>query len=181
VAPLAQAGDGDGGGIAGACPVARPRTLFVLSQHQISSVAATGVDFSVMGICVSLLGLSPVIGTVLGALSGALTSFTLGRQWVFDAAEGELFGQALRYALVSALSLAGNTLGEKVVTSYGIHYFLGRVAVSFIVGVAWNFPMHRYFVFRQPPPARVPVPATSPADASDDAARARTGRRQTSS
>jgi putative flippase GtrA len=140
-------------------------TLFMFSQHQVASVVATGVDYVVMIACVSLLHLSPVWGTVVGALCGAVTSFTLGRQWVFGAHDGDLVAQALRYAIVSAASLAGNSVGEWFVVRHGINYVAGRVAISIVVGMAWNFPMHRYFVFRAAPPAPLhpPVEAESAA------------------
>jgi putative flippase GtrA len=124
------------------------RTVTLLSQHQLSSLVATGVDYCVMIACVSLFGLSPVIGTVIGALCGAVTSFTLGRRWVFDARNGNLRGQALRYAAVSALSLCGNVGGEWLLVRVGLHYLLARVIASTVVGIGWNFPMHRHFVFR---------------------------------
>ena len=98
--------------------------------------------------CVSLFGLSPVFGTVLGGLCGAVTSFTLGRHWVFAARNGSLRGQALRYAAVSALSLCGNVGGEWLLVRVGLHYVVARVIASTVVGIGWNFPMHRHFVFR---------------------------------
>src|SRR5207253_6954263 len=44
------------------------RTVALLSQHQLSSLVATAVDYAIMIACVSAFGLSPVVGTVLGAL-----------------------------------------------------------------------------------------------------------------
>jgi len=124
------------------------RTVTLLSQHQLSSLVATGVDYCIMIACVSLFGLSPVVGTVIGALCGAVTSFTLGRRWVFDARRGDLRGQALRYAMVSAVSLCCNAGGEWLLLRVGLQYVLARVVTSIVVGIGWNFPMHRHFVFR---------------------------------
>ncbi len=124
------------------------RTVTLLSQHQLSSLVATGVDYCVMILCVSVFGLSPVVGTVLGALCGAVTSFTLGRRWVFDARRGDLGGQALRYAMVSAVSLCCNAGGEWLMVRVGLQYILARVVASTAVGIGWHFPMHRHFVFR---------------------------------
>lgn len=124
------------------------RTLSLLSQHQLSSLCATGVDYCIMIACVSLFGLSPVVGTVLGALCGGVTSFTLGRRWVFDARAGDVRAQALRYSLVSLLSLVGNAAGEWLLVRAGVQYVLARVVASTTVGLVWNFPMHRHFVFR---------------------------------
>ena len=131
------------------------RTVTLLSQHQLSSLVATGVDYFVMILCVSAFGLSPVLGTVIGALCGAVTSFTLGRRWVFDARRGDLRGQALRYAMVSALSRCCNAGGEWLLVRVGLQYIAARLVTSTVVGIGWNFPMHRHFVFRadgrQPP------------------------------
>ena len=124
------------------------RTVTLLSQHQLSSLVATGVDYCIMIACVSLFGLSPVVGTVIGAMCGAVTSFTLGRRWVFDAKKGDLRGQALRYAMVSAVSLCCNAGGEWLLVRVGLQYIAARVVTSAVVGIGWNFPMHRHFVFR---------------------------------
>ena len=118
------------------------------SQHQQTTQNATGVDYCIMIVCVSVFGLSPVVGTVIGAVCGALTSFTLGRRWVFQAREGDIRGQALRYAAVSALSLCGNAGGEWLLVRLGLQYIVARLITSIVVGIAWNFPMHRHFVFR---------------------------------
>lgn len=139
------------------------RTLSLLSQHQASSLCATGVDYCVMIACVSLFGLSPVVGTVVGALCGAVTSFTLGRRWVFDARDGDLRLQALRYALVSLVSLVCNAGGEWLLVHAGLHYIVARVVASTTVGLAWNFPMHRHFVFRpDSEPASEPATESPP-------------------
>ncbi|HEY2745242.1 MAG TPA: GtrA family protein [Polyangia bacterium] len=139
------------------------RTVALLSQHQLSSLVATGADYVVMIALVSLCGLSPIWGTVIGALFGAVTSFTLGRRWVFDAQKGDLGGQALRYAMVSALSLCCNAGGEWLLLRVGLQYIVARVVTSAIVGIGWNFPMHRHFVFRPDggkPPATTAAPVT---------------------
>ncbi|MDB4968884.1 MAG: CDP-diacylglycerol--glycerol-3-phosphate 3-phosphatidyltransferase [Myxococcales bacterium] len=139
------------------------RTVTLLSQHQLSSLVATGVDYCIMIVCVSVFGLSPVLGTVVGALCGAVTSFTLGRRWVFDARRGNLRSQALRYALVSTVSLIGNAGGEWLLVRWHLQYVLARVLASTVVGIGWNFPMHRHFVFRvDPPSAPAPSPPTAP-------------------
>jgi putative flippase GtrA len=126
----------------------RRHTLSLLSQHQIGALIATSVDYGVMILCVSLLGGTPVAGTILGSVAGAFVSFTLGRRWIFDAQRGSLPAQALRYAIVSALSLCGNALGEWLLVHAHLHYVVARVVASLVVGLAWNFPMHRHYVFR---------------------------------
>lgn len=124
-------------------------------HHQAASAAATAVDFLVMILAVSAAGMSPVGGTVLGAFSGAVMNFMLGRHWAFVATDGPLGGQAIRYALVSGTSLALNAAGEYVLAvRLGVGYVLARVAVSFLVSLTWNYPLQRFFVFARPAPAK---------------------------
>jgi putative flippase GtrA len=131
------------------------RTVALVGQHQFSSLVATALDYAVMIACVSLFGLTPVWGTVIGALCGAVTNFTLGRRWVFAAQGGSVVGQALRYALVSGVSLLANAGAVWLLGRFGLYYIPARVLASIVVGICWNFPMHRHFVFRN-----APAPAT---------------------
>lgn len=133
--------------------------LVLLGRHQVAAVIATGVDFAIMIAAVSLLGLSPVLGTVLGAGSGALTNFLIGRNWAFEARHSPPGGQAARYAVVSASSLGLNASGEWLLTAVvGMQYVIARVIVAAAVSVLWNFPLQRYFVFAP----RGAVPSTRP-------------------
>jgi putative flippase GtrA len=125
-----------------------PPTLRTFGRHQIGALFATGVDFGVMIACVEVLGMSPVAGTAVGSTLGAVTNFTLGRTWIFRRG-GSVPAQAVRYALVSAASAAWNSLGEHLLHDLAhVRYVLARAFVAFAVGLLWNFPMHRTFVFR---------------------------------
>jgi putative flippase GtrA len=120
-------------------------------RHNWASIAATCADYLVMISCVELLGFSPVAATPLGAMSGAVTNFTLGRRFTYKATTVPAQSQAWRYALVSAASLGLNTGGEYLFNHMlGIQYLLARVISSVIVSNAWNYPMQRYFVFSAP-------------------------------
>jgi putative flippase GtrA len=137
-----------------AAPRARRSRLWaVIGRHQIASLISTAVDFGVMVLGVELFGLRPALATLLGAVSGGVTNFQLGRHWIFEARHEGAGGQALRYALVSGTSAALNAAGE-----YGAHdllridYLAARAMVAVAVSLLWNFPMHRHFVFREPPP-----------------------------
>jgi putative flippase GtrA len=131
-------------------PAPRPSSLLLFGRHQLASVAATAVDYAVMIVCVSLAGLGPVAGTILGASSGAITNFALGRYFTFRADGDTMFGQAFRYGLVSAMSLVWNATGEHLLAvMLGIQYIIARLIVGTLVGFVWNFPMHRYFVFKK--------------------------------
>jgi putative flippase GtrA len=94
------------------------------------------------------LGMDPVPATAIGAACGAVTNFTLGRTWIFNARAGSLGGQAARYAVTSATSLGLNTLGEWLLHGVlGVPYVAARAVVAIVVSLGWNFPMQRWFVF----------------------------------
>lgn len=132
----------------------RRHALVLLGRHQVAAVAATAVDFAIMIVAVSVLGLSPVLGTVIGAGTGAVTNFLLGRNWAFEARHSPPAGQAVRYAFVSATSLGLNATGEWIFTAVlGLNYVLARVTIAAAVSVFWNFPLQRFFVFGRRRPA----------------------------
>ena len=79
------------------------------------------------------------------------TSFTLGRYFTFRTTEVPAGRQVWKYAVVSAASLGLNTAGEYLFHDLlHIEYLLARVISSLIVSNAWNYPMHRFFVFASP-------------------------------
>jgi putative flippase GtrA len=131
----------------------RPRrtisAIKLLGKHQLASIIATIVDYSVMIAMVSVVGLTAVEGTVIGASTGAITNFTMGRHFTFRATRGNARSQFVRYLLVSAASLGWNALGEHLLANLlGLQYILARLITGTLVGFIWNFPMQRYFVFR---------------------------------
>jgi putative flippase GtrA len=121
-----------------------------LGKHQTAALIATVVDFAVMIALVEGHVLSAAPATALGASSGAVTNFVLGRRWIFpDSASARMRGQAFRYAIVSAASLGLNTVGVFLLTRpSGAPYIVARVATAVAVSLLWNFPLHRRFVFR---------------------------------
>jgi putative flippase GtrA len=120
-----------------------------LGRHQVGSIVATAVDFGLMVLLVERAGLSPVVGTAIGASAGGVTNFVLGRTWIFRRHSGHWAAQAARYAAVSGASAGWNALGEHLVHDVaGVPYLAARVLVSIVVGLLWNFPMQRRFVFR---------------------------------
>ena len=126
-----------------------PKVLPTFARHQAGSIIASVVDFSTMIACVRLLGWHPAVATAGGAAFGAAVNFLLGRHWIFPEGRATATGSAVRYALVSLVSLGLNSAGEYVLVSIArVQYVLARVLVAIAVSVAWNFPMHRGFVYR---------------------------------
>jgi putative flippase GtrA len=121
-----------------------------LARHQLSSAVATAVDFGTMALLVEKAGVLPGMATLVAASVGAVVNFTLNRRHTFEGARsGGMTGQALRYWLVSSASALFNAAGVHVgVRLLGGPYLLVRAAVAVSVGLGWNYPMHRLFVFR---------------------------------
>lgn len=126
--------------------------FFSFYKSQLSSAAATALDWLVVFGSVELLGFWYVVGTALGALAGAIFNFLLNRHWSFRAHgsnESAWHSQATRYALISGASLVLNTGGVYALTELtGIHYSFSVVGVSIAVGFLFNYPMHKHFVFK---------------------------------
>ena len=135
-----------------ATPAPRARAsghLVRLGRHQVASVVATAIDFSVMTAAVELGHLAPAVATLCGATLGGVVNFQLGRHYTFVAGNDRAAPQALRYALVSGASAGWNTLGELVAHDLlGVQYLAGRLVVALLVSVLWNYPMQHRFVFR---------------------------------
>jgi putative flippase GtrA len=125
------------------------RLYALLARHQMGALVATGLDFLAMiGWVEAGIG-GPVSGAAVGAATGAISNFVLGRHWVFRV-DGSPWGQALRYVLVALGSLGWNSFGQHMLLSTTrLPYVTSRVIVATAVGLAWNFPMHSRFVFRR--------------------------------
>ena len=128
--------------------ILRPSLMVSLRRSQIASLTATVVDFASLIFMVEVCGVWYVAATAMGAALGAVVNFLLGRHWSFTAGEQPVGGQALRYAMVAVLSLVLNSLAVYLLTAYGnIYYALSRVIAAALIGLLFNFPLHRRFVF----------------------------------
>jgi putative flippase GtrA len=126
----------------------RPSLLVSFSRSQVSAFLASMLDYGSVILLVEAFHVWYVVATAIGAALGALTNFLLNRYWTFKAGESPWHGQAFRYALVSGGSLALNTVGVWAVTEgTHLHYAASVIAVSLVIGFAYNYPLQRYFVF----------------------------------
>lgn len=131
-------------------PDRRPQTfLESFSRSQIAAGIATAADYGVLFGLTEIFHIWYVASTAIGAGVGALTNFLLNRHWSFRANHDRWHGQAMRYTVVSIGSLLLNAAGVYFVTEFAkVHYSISVILVSVIVGVLFNFPLQRHYVFR---------------------------------
>ena len=110
---------------------------------------ATSIDYSFTLLFVEILQVWYTYGVAFGALMGAVTHFFTGRLWAFKAREERVLKQGLKYLLVSIGSFFMNVGGVYLLTENSrLHYIVSKVIVAVVVAFAFNFTMHRYFVFK---------------------------------
>jgi putative flippase GtrA len=125
----------------------RLRELRRFFKAQASSGIATAVDWALMASLIAL-GVHYLWAVVCGAVVGAITDFAVKKWWVFEAKKGKIPVEALRYALVSAISAGLNCLlAFGLVDGLRAPKTPGVIAASLVVGFVWNYPMHRLYVF----------------------------------
>jgi len=132
-------------------------------RANLSAAIASGLEWLlVTGLVVARVHY--LVAAAAGAVTGALVDFSLKRHWAFDRAHRAGVGQeGVRYLWVSAVSLAVNLpVAYGLVDGLGIPAVPGVIAASILVGVAWNYPLHRWYVFRG---ARGPGGSASPSRA----------------
>ena len=128
----------------------KPSLLVSLRRAQIASLTATVVDFASLIFLVEVGHVWYVAATATGALLGAIVNFMLGRHWTFMANRESVRRQVIRYAGVAAMSLVLNSIGVYLLTEYlRIYYAMSKVITAFLVGLLFNFPLQRLFVFKR--------------------------------
>ncbi len=116
-------------------------------KAQFSSSFATGLHWILMTLLL-MAHVNYLIATTLGAVLGAITDFSLKKWWAFDARGGMLHKQGIRYAMVSLLSAGFNALVAFIlVEGLRMEEWPALILASVIVGLGWNYPMHRLYVF----------------------------------
>ena len=119
-----------------------------------SSVTASGLDWVLVTVLV-VLRLHDLAAAAAGALTGAMADFSLKRHWAFRRMKrGAVHEESLRYLGTSAASMVWNLVAAYlIVDGLGTRPVPGVIAASIIVGVFWNYPPHRFYVFPEPAPA----------------------------
>jgi putative flippase GtrA len=127
---------------------------------------ATIVDVSVLTTCIRVAGLAPTSARLPALIAGASVQFFGNRTFTFRAQRGSISRQAKLFVAAELVALALNWSIFRVVAPRVT--FLPPEIVSFfgtfIVFVAFAYPMRRLVIFRlsHPSPERVPPTENSP-------------------
>lgn len=122
------------------------------SRSQLTALIATSVDYSILLSCVEFFHWFYPFGVALGCLFGGATSFLVNRHWSFESNKEVWHAQARRYVVVGIGSMLLNTAGVYLVTEFGeVHYFISQIVISISVGFFYNYPLHRFFVYKERP------------------------------
>ena len=123
--------------------------LTSLWRSQATAIMATAVDFSVYFILFQFVSIYYVTASGIGAFCGAMVSFFLSRHWAFKSTDDRMRYQMMRYGCASGLSLFLNVYGIFfIVETFGIQETVAKVLTSTLIGLFINFPIFRYWVFR---------------------------------
>jgi putative flippase GtrA len=116
-------------------------------KAQLSTGAATLAEWACVW-ALTATGVWYVVAAVGGAIIGALLDFSIKKWWVFDATRRSAASEGVRYALVSGASalLFGGAV-YALVDGLHLRMPVAVVAGSMFVGIFWNYPLHRFFVF----------------------------------
>jgi putative flippase GtrA len=131
---------------------ARLREVWNFVASQASASVASALDVLVMEGLI-LLGTPYGWAILAGHVAGGVSDFTAKRNLIFRTGRQRLLVQASRYLLTWGSSLLLNLgLARLLVGTLGLRAELGVLVAAVAVGLAWNYPMHRLYVFRTPRP-----------------------------
>ena len=123
--------------------------IYTLLRFNTSAVTATAVDYTLFLFLLEIMHIWYLMASFVGLVLGGVTAFLLERSWAFKRKDGKLSRQAIRYLLVWSSSIFLNTMGLYVVVSvFHFQDIIGKITVSILVGIGFNFVMHKHFVFR---------------------------------
>lgn len=116
-------------------------------RNVVAAVLATATDFGAVVLIVAALGAPAWLATAAGCFVGGVVNFGINRVWTFGS-RGAPVAEASRYTLVSVTSALLNAGGVAVLLllpnlDYRLAWAIARLAVF----VAWNYPLHRDYVF----------------------------------
>jgi putative flippase GtrA len=117
-------------------------------KAQASAIIGSLIDFLITILLVEVLGVWYVAGNLVGNIAGAVTQFIIARNWAFQAENGKISAQVIKYILVWVGNLALSAAGIYFFTHYiKCNYIISKTITSVLLGLTYNYIMQKKFVF----------------------------------
>lgn len=114
-----------------------------------NSLFATFVDYVVTILLASYFQLYYLSATFIGNIFGAVTSFLIGRHWVYKKKNSRWQKQVIRFVIINLLSIYLNTTGVYfLIENFDMNLIWAKTWIAIGVGIFFNFIMQKYFVFK---------------------------------
>lgn len=124
--------------------------IWLLTKAELSASIASIADFGLaIGLFYAQL-LHYDAANIIGVVCGGITNGCINYRFVFKPSNRSKTTIAWRYTLVWLGSMLLNAGGTNAITSLlGPSYFIiVKSVIAFIVALAFNYPLQRYFVFK---------------------------------
>lgn len=146
------------------------------TKHQLASFGITGIlntaiDFTILNLCIFLLGLPVVPANIISVTIALLFSFTLNSRWVFSGHKASRLRQFGLFAVITLIGLYGFQTAIihlfttqllwpaqqiiAILTVFGLKlpddFVIANTAkiLATFCTMVWNFVMYKKFVFKQ--------------------------------
>jgi putative flippase GtrA len=114
-----------------------------------NSLIATFIDYVVTIVLATYFQVYYLSATLIGNIFGAVTSFLIGRHWVYKKRNARWQKQVIRFIIINMLSIYLNTTGVYfLIENFGMSLMWAKTSIAIAVGIFFNFIMQKYFVFK---------------------------------
>lgn len=118
-------------------------------KAHIASLSASFCDYLITVLLIKFLYADSLLGSVLGTVFGGIINFLIGRYWVFKAHNGHIGLQGKRYFLGWTGNLILNVIClYLLIELLTVQYMVAKIATSFFVAFAYNYPIQKKYVFK---------------------------------
>ncbi|KRD12085.1 polysaccharide biosynthesis protein GtrA [Flavobacterium sp. Root901] len=129
------------------------KSIFTFLQAQVAAFIGGSTDYGFMILLTEIFKLHFTFSILISGTLGAIINFSINRIWVFKNQCGynsQINRQLLKFALVVLGSISLKSLGTLILQKgFQIDYRIGRLITDTFVSYGFNYPLIRYWVFRE--------------------------------
>ena len=118
-------------------------------KSQLAAIAGSIADFLVTILLVQCLHVGIVQANAAGNITGFILLFIISRYWAFQAQEGNLSFQILKFTAFALGNILLSAAGIKFFTQFlKLYYLISKIIISILLGAVYNYFLQKYFVFK---------------------------------